>query len=475
MSAGGLMGRLLRRARPDRAEALSVPAAPGHQLVLPARHDALTGLLNQTVLVEHLQALLAGHRHDDRAIAVLTLDLAGFKLINEAHGHAAGDLLLRHAAARLLARLRESDVIARTGADAFTIVQSGIGAPAAAAALAGRLMSALQEPFDLAGRAVTVNVNIGCAIAPDDGGAPELLLERAASALERARLEEPSSCRFFNEVLDSGLRSRRALAQDLIGALDRGELELHYEPQVDLSTRRVVGVSARPRWQHPQRGGLGPDLLVPLAEDTGLILGIGAWMLEEACAQARRWEHLGAIDLRVGNMLSPVQFQEPDLCARVAAILERTGLDPDRLELQISGRCLLERSHRAVLEDLRGVGVRLAIDGFGVGPASFDHLRRLAVDALRLERSLVGALEDDETSVAIVRAASAFGRSLGIGVAAEGVANPGQLQVLAQEGCLRAQGPYFSPPLAAPEIDAMVQAAPIDVVGNDETAGVLAG
>ncbi len=447
-----------RRAHTHERQARRVAEARVDHL---ARHDALTGLPNRSAFLERLHAVIGGRRRGDRMAAVLCVDLTGFKAINDTLGCAAGDVLLRHTGARLLAILRETDMLARMGADEFAIVQSETEAPRAAAALCERLLAVLaEEPFDLCGHLTSVSARIGVAVFPGDGVQAEELLQHAGLALGRAKGEQARAYRFFEEAMDSELRERKALEHDLVLALERHQLEIDYQPQFDIGARRMVGVEALLRWQHPERGRLAPDRFIPLAEDNGMILPIGRWVLEQACAQLVRWQGQGARDLRLAVNLSPVQFRDPDLARVVKDTLERSGLAAQRLELEITERVLMEDTgaNLRTLHELKRLGVRISIDDFGVGHSSFSYLRRFPFDDIKLDRSFVGALEHDASAAAIVRATLSLGRSLGLDTIAEGVESVEQLNLLGAEGCRLAQGYYFSPPVHPREIDALVEA-----------------
>jgi diguanylate cyclase (GGDEF)-like protein len=468
---GAWLGGALARPPDRQQDALRAAEDKVHHLV---RHDALTGLLNRGVFLERLAAALAGGRRGDRMTAVLCLDLADFKAVNDTLGYAAGDLLLRHMSARLLAGLRETDTLARMGPDEFAIIQADIEAPAGAARLCERLLTIMQEPFDLFGDATHVRANIGVALCSTDARDPEQLLKQAGLALARAKSEGAQTFRFFEGAMDSELRQRKALEQDLHHALQRNELELHYQPQIDLATRTMVGVEALLRWHHPRHGMIVPDSFIPLAEDTGLILPIGAWVLDQACSQASRWQRAGLPQLRMAVNLSPVQFRDPALAGVVRGALERSALAPDRLELEITERTLMEdtETNLAILRDLKQLGVRISLDDFGVGHSSLGYLRRFSFDEIKLDRSFVAAVEHDPSAAAIVRATLSLGHSLGLDAVAEGVESAGQLAMLDAAGCRLAQGYYFSPPVHVQEIDAMVKAL---VEGRQEPTAPAAG
>ncbi|MGH6918385.1 MAG: putative bifunctional diguanylate cyclase/phosphodiesterase [Geminicoccaceae bacterium] len=446
------------RRLPERGQdALRAAEEKVHHLV---RHDALTGLPNRGVFLERLCAALAGGRRGDRMTAVHCLDLTDFKAVNDTLGYAAGDLLLRHMSARLLASLRETDTLARMGPDEFAIIQADIEAPAGAARLCERLLTIMEDPFDLFGQATHVRANIGVALCPTDTRDPEQLLKQAGLALTRAKADGAQTFRFFEGTMDSELRQRKALEQDLHHALQRNEFEIHYQPQIDLATRTMVGVEALLRWHHPKHGLILPDRFIPLAEDTGLILPIGAWVLEQACNQARQWQRAGLPQFRMSVNLSPVQFRDPDLAVLVRGALERSGLAPDHLELEITERTLMEdtETNLAILRELKQLGVKISIDDFGVGHSSLGYLRRFTFDEIKLDRSFVAALEHDPSAAAIVRATLSLGHSLGLDAVAEGVESAEQLAMLDAEGCTLAQGYYFSPPVHVQEINSMVRA-----------------
>jgi diguanylate cyclase (GGDEF)-like protein len=429
------------------------------------QHDALTGLPTREVLVERLRAVLGGARRNDRMVAVLRFDLVDFRAINDTLGYLAGDLLLRHASARLLAELRETDTLARMGADEFAIVQTGLGSPQDAAKLCERLLRAMKEPFELLGQRAHVHAHIGVAVYPTDGLEAEQLLQRAGLALGRTKTSGAQAVRFFEEAMDSELRQRKALEQDLHHALERGELELEYQPQIDIASRRMIGIEALLRWQHPRHGGIPPDRFIPIAEDNGLIVPIGDWVLEQACAQAVRWQRAGAPELRISVNVSPVQFHNRDLVQAVRRVLERSGLAPHHLELEITERVLMAHTdaNLKTLRGLKALGVRISIDDFGIGHSSLGYLRRFPFDELKLDRSFIGVLENDASAMAIVRATLNLGRNLGLDAVAEGVETAEQLALLDAEGCRLAQGYFFSPPVHPREIDTMVEAlAPID-------------
>jgi diguanylate cyclase (GGDEF)-like protein len=411
-----------------------------------ALHDALTDLPNRVLLAERLnQALVHARRHGD-APAVLCLDLDRFKEVNDAPGHPVGDLLLREVAARLRACTRETDTVARLGGDEFAVVQVGASQPAEAEALCGRLLEVLGAPCRLDGQEVVVGASVGVALAPVDGDDPATLLRHADIALYRAKGEGRGTFRFFEEDMNRELQARRALERDLRRALDESRFELHYQPQVELGSGRTVGVEALLRWRHPERGVVPPNEFIPSAEETGLIVPIGAWVLRTACAQALAWP-----GLRVAVNLSAAQFRQPGLAETVAQALRETGLDPGRLELEITEGVLLEDTVTAVttLHALRSLGVRIAMDDFGTGYSSLSYLRRFPFDKIKIDKSFVADLDGSRSAdaAAIVRAVVSLGSSLGMTTTAEGIEAEAQAELLRAEGCDEVQGYHFGRPM----------------------------
>lgn len=459
-AAGRLLLDVVRFARPREkgpdTESASVAHQPGEPGVTMIQ-DALTGLTSLTSLEKDLRTALIGGRSHDRQVAVLALELAGLEAITRAYGHAAGDLLLRHAAMRLLASLRDRETVARTGPRTFAIVQTGIRDAGAATALCRRLTDVLQEPYDLAGRPGVIGVQIGCALAPSDGSAPEVLLERAAAALERARLDGPWSVRFFDQQLDAELRLREALARDLHDAFGEGRLDLRFEPQIDLATRCVAGLSCHVRWRHPVHGPIAEDDLRAVADETALSIPIGAWLLRAACGLARRWHHAGFGGLQIVVGLSPVQLRQQDLPGQVARTVQDSGLDPAQVALEVGAWCLTEPGRAAaVLQALRTRGFRIVLAGLGAGPVSFDDLRDFVADGLKLDPSITAACPSDRSAAAIARAVQQFGQALGLQTIAAGIETADQLQLLVKEGWSHAKGSYFGPPLTATEAEALL-------------------
>jgi diguanylate cyclase (GGDEF)-like protein len=411
-----------------------------------AHHDQLTGLPNRVLLDERLRQALDTAAATDGSLAVHCMDLDRFKPINDVFGHPAGDRLLVHAAERLRAALGATDTLARTGGDEFVVVQPGAGR-AEAASLARRLVSVLSQGTQIEGRNVSIGTSVGVALHPADGATAESLLRHADMALYRAKREGRGTFRFFDEAADRRLRERHALEHDLGEALARGQLDLHYQPILDCRTRRLVGFEALARWHHPVRGPIAPAEFVPIAEECGLILQLGRWALETACAEATTWSS----EARIAVNLSPTQFRQPGLPELVAGVLRRTGLPASRLELEVTEGLLVDDTERALaaLVEIKRLGVRLALDDFGTGYASLSYLLRFPFDRIKIDRSFVKGLGCDADATAIVTAILALARSLRLGVTAEGVETEEHLALLRAQQCQHAQGFLLGRPVPA--------------------------
>ena len=434
-----------------------------------ALHDGLTGLPNRTLLAERLAQALAQTRRRDSALAVLSLDLDRFKQVNDTLGHHAGDGLLRAVAHRLRACMREGDTVARLGGDEFAVLQNSVSAAQDVAALSERLVETLSAPYDIGGQQVVIGASVGFAMAPGDAADPEQLLKMADIALYRAKADGRGTFRSFKPGMDAKLQARRVLELDLRRALGTAEFELHYQPLVNLASGKVTVFEALLRWNHPERGRVPPAEFVPLAEETGLIVQLGAWVLQQACLAAARWPE----PVRVAVNLSAVQFQTNGVVPAVASALALSGLRPERLELEITETVLLHdaRAAIAVLRELRAIGVRIAMDDFGTGYSSLGYLRSFPFDKIKIDQCFVRDIGSSEDCRAIVRAVTGLGLSLGIATTAEGVETLEQLDQVRAEGCQEVQGYFFSRPVPAAEVmavldkvDELVGRAPIDEV-----------
>ena len=424
------------------------------QAVFLARHDALTRLPNRALFHERVEQALAQVGRGAQA-AVLCLDLDRFKAVNDTLGHPIGDRLLQAVADRLQACVREVDTVARLGGDEFAVLQVGLDTPADAELLARRLVDVLSEPYDLDGHHVVIGTSVGVALAPNDGTHPDALLKNADMALYRAKLEGRGTHRFFEREMDDRLQARRALELDLRSALAAGEFELFYQPLVNLSSDRICGFEALMRWHHPTRGLVSPADFIPVAEEIGLILPLGEWALNQACMEASSWPE----SIKVAVNLSPVQFKSGNLLQAVIAALDRSGLPARRLELEITESVLLQNNKTTLetLHDLRDLGVRIAMDDFGTGYSSLSYLRSFPFDKIKIDQSFVRDLCAKPDSIAIVRAVTGLGTSLGMMTTAEGVETQEQLAQLRIECCTEVQGYLLSRPCPARDVAGLLQ------------------
>jgi diguanylate cyclase (GGDEF)-like protein len=424
------------------------------QITHMARHDALTNLPNRTLFREQLEKALRLVKRSDQ-LAVFCLDLDHFKEINDSLGHPVGDALLKQVARRLGECITEHDTVARLGGDEFAIVQFCSDCdPSAVALLASHIVEKIGEPYDIGGHQLIVGVSVGISLAAEDGKNPDELLKEADLALYRAKADGRGTYRFFETGMDARAQARRVLELDLRAALHRDEFEVYYQPIRDVASDSVVAFEALVRWNHPLRGMIAPVYFIPLAEETGLIIPLGDWVLRQACLDAAGWSE----DITVAVNLSPVQFKNPNLVLSVKAALLASNLPADRLELEITESVLLQNSETtlAVLHELRGFGVRISLDDFGTGYSSLSYLRSFPFDKIKIDRSFVTDLATRDDSMAIVRAVTGLGKSLGIVTTAEGVETEAQYDLLRREGCTQAQGYLFSKPRPAAEVDAML-------------------
>jgi diguanylate cyclase (GGDEF)-like protein len=418
-----------------------------------ARHDALTNLPNRVLFHEQLEQGLRLAKPGDQ-LAVLCLDLDHFKDINDSLGHPIGDALLKEVGRRLAACVGENDTVARLGGDEFAVVQLGQEEEMAATVLAARLVEVISAPYDIADHQIVIGVSIGISLFPQDGDNPSELLKNADLALYRAKADGRGTYRFFETGMDARAQARRLLEMDLRAAVQRNEFAVYYQPIRDVARDVVVAFEALIRWNHPERGLISPISFIPLAEETGLVVALGEHVLKVACADAATWPD----GISVAVNLSPVQFKSPNLVASVVEALALSGLDARRLELEITESVLLQNSEATltILHELRALGVRISLDDFGTGYSSLSYLRSFPFDKIKIDRSFVQELSTREDSMAIVRAVTGLGRSLGIATTAEGVENDAQLELLRREGCTQAQGYLFSRPRPASEVGNML-------------------
>jgi diguanylate cyclase (GGDEF)-like protein len=406
-------------------------------------HDGLTGLPNRSLLRDRIGEALARTRRGGM-FCVHYLDLDNFKCVNDTHGHPVGDLLLKQVAERLRLCLRETDTLSRLGGDEFVVLQADLEKPEQADALARRLVESMIAPFDLDGRQVYLGVSVGVSVSPGDGRDVDGLLKNADMAMYRSKSEGRNTYRFFELAMDARLQERRLLELDLRRAVASGEFELYYQPQVDARTEAITGCEALLRWRHPTRGMVSPAEFIPLAEEIGVIVPLGAWVIQQACRDAAVWPK----DIGVAVNLSSAQFKGLTLVQTVVSALEASGLSPFRLELEITESALLtdNESTIATLNHLRSLGVRIAMDDFGTGYSSLSYLRSFPFDKIKIDRSFIKDLGATGECSAIVRAVASLGAALGMTTTAEGVETAEQLRQIRDQGCTEVQGYFFGRP-----------------------------
>jgi diguanylate cyclase (GGDEF)-like protein/PAS domain S-box-containing protein len=433
-------------------------AAERH-LVHIAHHDGLTGLPNRTLLQDRLRREIARARRGDRFLALHLIDLDRFKAINDALGHHAGDELLNAIAGRLKAAVREVDTVARLGGDEFAILQTDVARPEDAFELAQRVIETMSEPFMIGGNEVVTGASLGIAMHPTDGHDPEELLKNADLAMYRAKAEGRDTYRHFASHMDAAARQDIALEADLRHAIARREFVLHYQPQIDLRTGRIVGAEALVRWERPGHGLVRPGDFLPLAEETGLIIPINEWVLHEACREAKSWTTLGLPDLRIAVNLSPIQFRRQNVRELVVAVLKQTGLAPRLLELELTENIVLDNTEAVTrdIRELQELGVSFSLDDFGTGYSSLAYIKNFPVNRLKIDQCFVRNLKTDPNDAAIVRAVINLGHSLNLEVLAEGVETAEQVAALRADGCDEVQGFFFSKAVAADEFIALAK------------------
>lgn len=432
---------------------LSERKASADQIEFLAHHDPLTALPNRLLLQDRLERALSQAERGQFSVALLFLNLDRFKLVNDSLGHGLGDQLLQQVAMRLSHKLRNTDTLSRQSSDEFLIVlpdtdQEGAGC------VARKLLECLnRQPLQVANHSLSVTASIGISLYPDHGQNRDTLLKQASAALRYAKNGGGNAYRFFTASMNVNALERLQLETDLRHALERNELLLHYQPQIDLRIDRIVGAEALLRWQHPGRGLVSPGQFIPIAEDSGLIVPIGEWVMREACRQTHAWRQAGLPAITVAVNLSALQFQRADLLDTVSQALTASGLAPEWLELELTESILIQDTDSALrtVRQLRAMGLRLSIDDFGTGYSSLSYLQKLAVHTLKIDQSFVRGLASDADSAAIVRAVVQLAHSLKLNTIAEGVETDFQLAFLRNQGCDQVQGYYFSRPLPAIE------------------------
>ena len=438
---GGLIARSLRYAVERKRAEQHI-----HHL---ATHDGLTGLPNRRLLLDRLGQALASTRREKRLLALLFLDLDGFKAVNDTFGHAIGDQVLQDVASRLSACVRESDTVARLGGDEFTIVLQEISHPQDANRFAAKILEAFEAPFSLRGHHHRVSASIGIGLYPNDGESPEALMRAADLAMYRAKQRGSAHYEFHSDSLRLGPPERQLLGSRLRHALEDAEFVLHYQPRIDARSGKVVGTEVLLRWEHPEWGLVLPSRFIPLAEEMGLIESIGEWVMRRACAQAQEWNAAGAGEpLLVSVNLSSREFGGKHLRQTVERALHDSGLTPSALELELTESGLARNEGEAIvsLRELHAMGVRISIDDFGTGYSSMSRLRRFPIDALKIDRSFVEEVVTDRGDAAIVAALITMGHGMRLRVTAEGVEAADQMAFLRRHECDEMQGYFFGAP-----------------------------
>jgi len=425
-----------------------------------AQHDTLTKLPNRTLLQDRLsQAITTAGRNGTR-IAVLFVDLDGFKHINDSLGHAIGDRLLQSVAKRLLASVRTSDTVTRVGGDEFVVLLSEVAHAGDAGVKAGKILAALNAPLEIDQHNLRVTASIGVTTYPDDGQETAMLIKNADLAMYQAKENGRNNYQFFEKDMNVRAIERQSVEENLCFALDRDELVMHYQPKINLKTGEITGVEALIRWQHPERGLIGPLQFISVAEDCGLMLPIGNWVLRESCRQAKAWQDAGLRPIEMAVNVSSVEFRNEDFLEGVRAILEETGLSPHYLGLELTESVLMQHAEFTVpvLKKLKAMGVRLAIDDFGTGYSSLSYLRQFPIDTLKVDQSFVNGINADTDDATIINAVINMGSNLNHRVIAEGVETVEQVAFLQAHGCDEGQGYYFSRPVPAAQFAKLLEA-----------------
>jgi diguanylate cyclase (GGDEF)-like protein/PAS domain S-box-containing protein len=426
-----------------------------------AHFDMLTSLPNRSLMIDRLnQALSLAKRHS-KYVAVMLLDLDRFKEVNDTLGHDVGDKLLVEASDRLTNKLRESDTVARIGGDEFVVILPEISHPNNAAHIAQKFVKALSTPFHLDGHKLYISASIGIAMYPGDGTEPDSLVKNSDTAMYHAKAQGKNNFKFFTEDINKSTVERFLLENRFRQALDKLEFRLNYQPKIDLATGKIAGMEALLRWYHPEQGNVKPGLFIPLAEETGLVVPLGAWALREACRQNKEWQDMGLNSLKVSVNLSPRQFREKNLIAQIREVLDETGLDPKYLMIEITESTIIEQLDDTLqtLEALRDMDIGVSIDDFGTGYSSLNYLHRFPLDELKIDGSFIANLSNHENRK-VVNAIITLAKGLNYTVVAEGVETKEHLEYLRSNDCNEVQGYYFSKPLNPVDFHALLKRDP---------------
>ncbi len=420
-----------------------------------ATHDMLTGLPNRHLLQDRIAQALAHDRRNQEQAAVLFIDLDHFKIINDSLGHAVGDLLLKEVAARLNASMRSEDTVARQGGDEFIVLLPNIAGAQDAEAVAQKMLGVLIQPFQINGEELHIGGSIGIALFPSDGEDVDTLLKNSDIAMYHAKENGRNNYQFFAPEMNQRAAEKHALGIDLRHTLERNELLLHFQPVIDMPDGKLTGMEVLLRWQHPKHGLILPSKFIALAEETGMIIPIGEWVLRQSCLQIRSWQSQGYAVPKLAVNISARQFRQKTLVADITRILVETGVEPRCLVLEITESMLVENIEETIktLHQLSALGLEISIDDFGTGYSSLSYLKRYPINTLKIDLSFVRDIATDPNDAAIIAAIIAMAHSLKMGVVAEGVETEEQLTFLTRQGCDRFQGYYFSKPLSAVEVE----------------------
>jgi len=433
------------------------------ELARQANHDSLTGLPNRNLLWDRIDRACVRAQRYGHSAAVAFLDLDNFKLVNDSLGHSLGDHLLRAVAARLESSLRAMDTVARLGGDEFVLVLSDHKNAQSVSGELQRIVESFSQPFAVDGRDVFITASVGVALYPQDAKDPESLMKSAELAMYRAKESGRNAYQLYTAEMQTSITERLALESKLRRALERGELALHYQPQVDLRTNRIFGCEALMRWNEAELGMIAPAKFIPIAEETGLIVPIGEWVVRTACLQNKAWQNAGLPTITMAVNISARQFREKNLLQAVAKILAETGLDPTQLELEVTESVIMHDAQHviAALQAFRDMGVRLSVDDFGTGYSSLSYLKRFPVDRLKIDQSFVRDITTDADDAAIAQAVITLGHTMNLRVIAEGVETPEQLAFLRRNQCDEMQGYLFGKPMSADEFGKLLESGRI--------------
>jgi diguanylate cyclase (GGDEF)-like protein len=423
----------LHRRNVDKKEAES-------KLEFQAFNDALTGLPNRRLFSDRLSQTLALGGRDGRMIALLYIDLDGFKLVNDSLGHPVGDSLLAQVAARLQSRVRKSDTLARLGGDEFTVILTSLHAKEEAASAAKALLDVLAPPFFVDGHQLTIGASVGISVFPENGKDADELMQQADSAMYAAKRDGKNRAMYFTPELGSVVRERLSLENELRHAIERGEISVHYQPEFDVLSKHLVRFEALARWTHPTLGNIGPDKFIPVAEESGLIVSLGSYIMERACAEAVKWQSMAPYPVQVAVNVSSIQFRRDHFVEEVVAILKRVGLKPNLLQLELTESVMLRGVHRTseTMKRFKELGVGLAIDDFGTGYSCLSYLPSLPFDALKIDRSFVKELGSKPEGTALVHSLVTLAKNVGMRVIVEGIETTEQLEMIKRSNSLEA-------------------------------------